>query len=315
MHLMFKRSFFVVALLMSAAWLPAHADDVSNRMDALEGQVRQLVGQIEELNYTVKQLQGQAVAAPKKTGALEQPVQQTQPAPLRKKAALQLPVPPQVSGQVASGGVETIEETPLPQVANQPAQDGSLYGSAETQVAGAAPAAKILGALDNKAAQPQDGGFQGQVIVPIGEGDQAAADNSAGGVQPVALQPETPDDLFLRSEKSLLQLQYANAETGFKEFLTKYPDHNLAGSAQFKLGETFYAQQNYTEAAQNYLAGYKQYPKSRRAADSLMKLGLSLNKMGQKTQGCAALGSVGDEFPNAVEAKKRAQTEFKRAGC
>ena len=113
----------------------------------------------------------------------------------------------------------------------------------------------------------------------------------------------------------MLQLQYDQAENGFKDFLNKYPNHNLAGSAQYKLGETFYAQQNYREAAQNYLTGYKQYPKSRRAADSLMKLGLSLNKLGQKEQGCAALGSVGTEFPNSVEAKKRAQTEFKRAAC
>ena len=100
-----------------------------------------------------------------------------------------------------------------------------------------------------------------------------------------------------------------------KEFLAKYPDHNLAGSAQYKLGETYYAQQDYSDAAQNYLTGYKQFPKSRRAADSLLKLGLSLNKLGQKEQGCAALGSVGSEFPKAVEANKRAQAEYKRAGC
>jgi tol-pal system protein YbgF len=173
-----------------------------------------------------------------------------------------------------------------------------------------------LGAIDNKAAKEGDGGFAGQIVVgeaAVGETNGAAVPDA--GVEQVNLQPETPDDLFMRSEKSLLQLQYGEAETGFREFLAKYPDHNLAGSAQFKLGETFYAQQNYSEAAQNYLTGYKQFPKSRRAADSLLKLGLSLNKLGQKDQGCAALGSVGSEFPKAVEANKRAQSEFKRAGC
>jgi tol-pal system protein YbgF len=307
---MLKRNLFLVALMMGAACLPARADDVSNRMDALEGQVRQLVGQIEELNFTVKQLQGQLAAAPRKTGALEQPAQ---PLPLKKKFALQVPAQPEITGQVAAGGVEAIQETPLAQDTTQPAQGGTIYGGDETQVAGAAPPPKVLGALDNKAAQPEDGGFQGQLLVAPG-GEQASAE-TAGGVEAVSLQPETPDDLFLKSEKSLLQLQYDDAENGFKDFLTKYPNHNLAGSAQYKLGETFYAQQNYREAAQNYLTGYKQYPKSRRAADSLMKLGLSLNKLGQKEQGCAALGSVGTEFPNAVEAKKRAQTEFKRAAC
>jgi hypothetical protein len=51
---------------------------------------------------------------------------------------------------------------------------------------------------------------------------------------------------------------------------------------------------------------YKTYPKSRRAPDSLLKLGMALNKMGQKEQACAALNSVGTEFPRAVEAKKKA---------
>ena len=42
---------------------------------------------------------------------------------------------------------------------------------------------------------------------------------------------------------------------------------------------------------------------------------MALNKMGQKDQACAALNSVGTEFPRAVEAKKRASAEYKRAGC
>lgn len=301
---MLKRSLFVVALLMSVASVPAFADDVSNRLDSLEQQIRQMVGQIEELNNTIKQLQNQIAAQPKKMTAADPAAPQV--LPVKKKLVLDVPVQ-------STAGVETIEETPLQQDASQPVQQGTIYGGVAQPGDAAAPAPKMLGDLNTAAAQSQDGGFQGQVLVPPG-GDQTAA-VPADGVESASLQPETPDDLFLRSEKSLLQLQYSDAESGFKEFLTKYPEHNLAGSAQFKLGETFYAQQNYTDAAKNYLNGYKQYPKSRRAPDSLMKLGLALNKLGQKDQGCAALGSVSTEFPNAVEAKKRAQAEFKRASC
>ena len=312
---MLKRVFLILVLMTIAAVIPARADEVSNRVDALEGQVRQLVGQIEELNFTVKQLQSQLSIQPKKLGDATLPPQAALP---KKKLTLDVPAKPQVMGQVAAGGTETIEETPLVQNTAQaqtppPVVEGTIYGGGtEQQTAGAAPPLRPLGTIGTKAAQAEDGGFQGQVLVAPG-GEQAVS--TAGGVEAVSLQPETPDDLFLKSEKSLLQLQYGDAQAGFKDFLTKYPDHNLAGSAQFKLGEAFYAQQNYGEAAQNYLNGYKQYPKSRRAADSLMKLGLSLNKLGQKEQGCAALGSVGTEYPNAVEAKKRAQTEFKRAAC
>jgi tol-pal system protein YbgF len=309
---MIKRKLFVVALLLGAAFTPARADDVSNRVDQLQQQLQQLVGQVEELNYTVKQLQAQLAAAPKQQiGAVEQP----QVLPPKKKIALA--PQPKITG--STSGVETIEQAPLQQDAantGEPAPGETIYGANGEQVAAAAPAPKILGAMDNRAAKPNDGGFQGKLIVPPDGAEQTVVtDNASATVETVSAQPETPDDLFLRSEKSLLQLQYGDAESGFKEFLVKYPDHNLAGSAQFKLGETFYAQQQYQDAAQNYLTGYKQYPKSRRAPDSMLKLGLAMNKMGQSQQGCAVLGSVGDEFPNAVEVKKRAQAEFKRAGC
>ncbi len=313
---MIKRKLFVVALLMGAAFTPAKADDVSNRVDQLQQQLQQLVGQVEELNYTVKQLQAQLSAAPKQQlGAAEQP----QVLPAKKKIALAPSLAPQPKITGSANGVETIEQAPLQQDATaqgEPAPGETIYGNNSEQVAAAAPGAKILGSMDNGAAKSGDGGFQGKLIVPPDGTDQAALnDNGSATVETVSVQPETPDDLFLRSEKSLLQLQYGDAESGFKEFLAKYPDHNLAGSAQFKLGETFYAQQQYQDAAQNYLTGYKQYPKSRRAPDSMLKLGLAMNKMGQSQQGCAVLGSVGDEFPNAVEVKKRAQAEFKRAGC
>ena len=307
---MLKRSLFIVALLMSAAAVPAHADDLSNRVDALEEQIRQLTGQMEQLNFQMKQLQAQPA---QKMGAIAPPVpaqpqQQAAVLPPKKK----LPAPQVVQGAQASQGVETIEETPvLPTM-----KAAQLPAVEQPQQSGAAPGPTTLGAMANNAAQANDGAFQGQVLVAPGSDDTATVSQDQTSLtQPAALEPETPDDLFLRSEKALLQLQYGDAESGFKEFISKYPEHNLAGSAEFKLGETYYAQQNYGDAAKSYMASYKQYPKGRRAPDSLLKLGLSLSRLGQKDQACATIGSVDTEFPNAVEIKKRAQAEFKRAGC
>lgn len=317
-----QRKLFVFALLMSAAFTPARADDVSNRVDQLQQQLQQLVGQVEELTYTVKQLQAQLATSPKQTGAVEQP----QVLPLKKKLALAPAVVPSQKVTGTSSGVEAIAEAPVSQdVVGQDtgqqveaAPGETIYGTNDTQVAEGAPQPQVLGGIKNRAAKAGDGKFQGKLIVPPDSTDQAVVVDggaAAASVENVSVQPETPDDLFLRSEKALLQLQYSDAANGFQEFLSKYPDHNLAGSAQFKLGETYYAQQQYEAAARSYLTGYKQFPKSRRAPDSMLKLGLAMNKMGQNQQGCAVLGSVGDEFPNAVEVKKRAQSEFRRAGC
>ncbi len=325
---MLKRSLFVFALLATATTLPAHADDVVGRMDQLEQQIRMLTGQVEQLTFELKQLRGQ-----KKLGAAE-PLNapQTQRANAAPDAPL-LPQAPALATQTsaaapglvsarkkavlqaqdanASGGVESIEETPV------------LPNATAMQTAAVSLTPKVLPLGITKAAQAADGGFQGKVLVPAGglQADglsHATQPDSLAAVQPVSLQQppaNTPDDLFLRSEKALLQLQYGEAEAGFKEFVSKYPEHNLAGSAEFKLGETFWAQQNYSDAAQAYMSSYKQYPKGRRAPDSLLKLGLSLARLGQKDQACTTMSSVDSEFPNAVEVKKRAQAEFKRAGC
>jgi tol-pal system protein YbgF len=296
---MFKKSLLAVALLAGTAiFASASAQDANSRIDMLEEQVRMLTGKVEELNFTVKQLQGQV----RKSNA-------TSAAPAvepKKKAVL-----------ATSMGVETIEETPLvPKKKLALAEETSLYGDGTAQ---------DLTVGKNAAAQPDDGGFQGEVLTQVPEATQQAAvtvdpavtaDADANdGVEQVSLATDTPESLYKRSDESLLRRQFPEAEKGFRDFLTQYPDHSLAGSAQYWLGETFYVQGNYRTAAQNFLSGYQKYPKSRRAPDSLLKLGLALNKLGQKSQACAALGNVSSEFPKAVEAKKRAQSEFKRAGC
>ena len=151
----------------------------------------------------------------------------------------------------------------------------------------------------------QEGGFA----------EDPSIESGSDTIETVALAPESPEVLYERSNESLLRRQFGEAESGFRTFIEKYPEHNLAGSAQYWLGETYYAQNDFKQAAQSFLKGYRQYPKSRRAADSLLKLGISLGRLGQKQQACAAYGAVGSEFPKAVEARKRAQAEAKRAGC
>ena len=175
--------------------------------------------------------------------------------------------------------------------------------------------------------RPKDGGFEGVVLVPPSQqepGDdafvtqglnQGAGETAQDSIETVALAPESPEAIYEKANESLLRRQFAEAEAGFGSFMAKYPDHSLAGSAQYWLGETFYAQSDFKRAAQAFLRGYKTYPKSRRAADSLLKLGISLNRLGQTEQACAAYLAVSAEYPKAVEARKRAQAEAKRANC
>ncbi len=313
---MFKRSLFAAVLLASAA-LPASAQDIATRIFQMEERIRALTGQVEELTHTVNQLQQQLGQKQGNAGELAAP-------PVKKPVQKQLAESPSIdNGSSAADGIEVIEDTPASRPKSLNAEVlGSEGGTVELSP-GQAPFKKA------GADAGADSGFEGQVVVPENGSDSGIQTAQAGqpvvtdgvvqqqdGIEQVSLQPaETPDELYKSANEALLRRQFGEAEAGFRSFLTKFPDHSLAGSAQYWLGETFYVQGDSKQAAQNFLQAYKTYPKSRRAPDSLLKLGMALNKMGQKDQACAALNSVGTEFPRAVEAKKKAQAEYKRAGC
>ena len=69
---------------------------------------------------------------------------------------------------------------------------------------------------------------------------------------------------------------YETAEFALKEFIDKNKDHDLAGNAQYWYGETFRIRQLYSDAATAYLDGYQNYPKSSKAPDNLLKLGITM---------------------------------------
>jgi tol-pal system protein YbgF len=114
----------------------------------------------------------------------------------------------------------------------------------------------------------------------------------------------------------LKQANYPAAEEALKGFIGQHPDDHLAGSAQYWLGETYYARGRYAEAASAFAEGYKRYPKGAKAADDLLKLGMSLARDNQKHNACLALAQLDHDFPNPGSAiKERAGKEKKQLGC
>lgn len=112
------------------------------------------------------------------------------------------------------------------------------------------------------------------------------------------------------------QAKYPDAEIAFKEFVAAHPKDQMAGNAQYWLGETFYARGKYMEAATAFADGYKRYPKNSKAPDALLKLGMSLARADQKQNACVALAKLGEEFPQAAASvRQRATAEMKKLGC
>ena len=109
---------------------------------------------------------------------------------------------------------------------------------------------------------------------------------------------------------------YETAEYALKEFVEINPKHKLAGNAQYWYGETFRVRQLYQDAATAYLDGYQKYPKSSKAPVNLLKLGVMLVQIGEKTQGCSMILGVKDQYPKANQSViQKAEYEKKKFNC
>jgi len=109
---------------------------------------------------------------------------------------------------------------------------------------------------------------------------------------------------------------YETAEFALREFINKNKDHDLAGSAQYWYGETFRIRQLYSDAATAYLDGYQNYPKSKKAPDNLLKLGITMVQLGEKDQGCKMISGLKKEYPKASKSVlQKAQYEQKKFKC
>ena len=109
---------------------------------------------------------------------------------------------------------------------------------------------------------------------------------------------------------------YETAEFALREFIDKNKDHDLAGSAQYWYGETFRIRQLYSDAATAYLDGYQNYPKSKKAPDNLLKLGITMVQLGEKDQGCKMISGLKKEYPKANKSVlQKAQYEQKKFKC
>lgn len=173
-------------------------------------------------------------------------------------------------------------------------------------------------------APPTAGGF-GETIVTPGGGDQIARvieDTTAPGLPPQGAiaapggDAGNPKQAYEVAYGYLLQQNYGAAESAFDDFLRRYPNDSLAGNAQYWLGESLFVRGQYKAAASAFLKGYQTYGRSAKAPDSLLKLAMSLDRLGQKDAACSSYSELSTRFPNApAHVKTRAQTERQRIGC
>ncbi len=218
-------------------------------------------------------------------GQVEQLTDQVRSMNSRRGAA------PEATDSRVAGAPPLRQAAPV-QVAPEPRNvPSSGFGSTTVTVGGAAVGDPIGGLIGEERARPAP------ASLPAGDGG-------------------SPKQLYETAYGYLLQQNYGAAETAFEDFLGRHPNDSLAGNAQYWLGESHYVRGQYKQAAGAFLKGYQTYGRSAKAPDSLMKLAMSLDRLGQKDAACTSYGELNTRFPNAPQnIKSRVDSERRRIGC
>ena len=167
-----------------------------------------------------------------------------------------------------------------------------------------------LAPLGGTAAIPQKDADAPQPLVPLSDINYQNSD-----AIPQA-KPANADEMYKNGMQAYNAGLTDEAEIAFKEILEKFPKHNLAGNAQYWLGETYLKTGELGKAKQAFKSGYENYRNGNKAADSLFKLGYTLSRLNDRKSACIVYSSFGGEFPKAsAELANRVKAEAKKINC
>ena len=267
-----------VALVLTAVPVPAHA--TSKEMIELQTQVQQLLDMVQRLQSTVDA----------RFGVMQHLVEQTAESANQMNAtisALQQKIGAQseatggkldaVSGQVQSLN-DSVDElkSRLAKLDKSLADLQAQLQAAQAPAAGATPAGQTPA---DPNAQPQGG-----------------AGAPAASVAPPL------KETFQAGVRDYNAAHYDVATSEFQDVLHYYPMDDLAGSAQFYLGEIAYHQEDYADAVKAYNAVLEGFSGSPRAPAAQLKKGLALLQLQKKDQGVRELRQLIQRHPQTPEA-------------
>ncbi len=159
--------------------------------------------------------------------------------------------------------------------------------------------------IQNPPAAPGAAPTTGTPGVTPGNGATGAAPGSAAVAGPPA---------GMSAEKTYTDarrdLQTGNADLAaqeFQQYLTYYPETELAANAQYYLGEIAFNKADYPGAIKNFDAVLERYPQNPKTADARLMKGMALLRSGQKSRAIQEFRALVDNYPRTDDARKARQ--------
>jgi len=108
---------------------------------------------------------------------------------------------------------------------------------------------------------------------------------------------------FQEAFKLLQAEKYEQAGTALAAFVRQYPQSSQADSAQYWLGESFYARRDFSHALQTFTQLLTQYPNSNKRAHALLKIGFTYAELQDAAKAQQILEYVRDNYPSTSQAR------------
>jgi tol-pal system protein YbgF len=108
--------------------------------------------------------------------------------------------------------------------------------------------------------------------------------------------------------RNLEKRDYRVAIARFKDFQKKYPKSNLAGNAQYWIGESHYALREFDQAIIEFDAVRTKYPEAAKIPAALLKQAYAFAELGENTNARLLLQEVVEKYaqtPEAIQAKQK----------
>lgn len=108
--------------------------------------------------------------------------------------------------------------------------------------------------------------------------------------------------------------QYDNSIAAFKAYLQTFPNGRYASNARYWLGEANYVERRFAEALAEFQLVVKDYPQSEKRPEAMLKIGYTLQELGDIEQARVILNDVIKKYPSTAAANlaKKRIAEFKQ---
>jgi tol-pal system protein YbgF len=140
-------------------------------------------------------------------------------------------------------------------------------------------------------------------LAPLSLGETAEAGEGSPQPPGAPAGPPSADVLYSTALRDFIGGNYELARQEFNDYLNFYGRTQLAGNAQFYIGETFYRQQDYEQAINEYDRVFEGYANSYKIAAAHLKKGYALLELGREDDGVGELRALVERFPASEEAK------------